>query len=164
MPIHQQFDAADAHARRLEAVAYQLAALLRRPAVSERLRVAPGAAEWSVMEVLGHLVEMVPFWIGQSAKIVAAVEPPVFGRELDAPERLAGPAQGASGDMQALLKQFEVNVADAAEEIRCLSAADYAKSGRHIQRGAMTVAEVVGLFVVAHAESHLKQVREALAL
>jgi hypothetical protein len=43
-----------------------------------------------------------------------------------------------------------------------MSAADRGKKGIHIRRGEMTVADVVEVFIVSHAEDHLEQVRAAL--
>jgi len=69
-------DLGEAQARRLENVSEQLMGLLRQPDVAQRLRTAKGGAEWSVMQVLGHLVEMVPYWLGQCRVVIAAAEPP----------------------------------------------------------------------------------------
>ena len=42
----------EAQARRLEGAYEQLAALMRRPDVAQRLRAAPGENEWSAMQTL----------------------------------------------------------------------------------------------------------------
>ena len=76
-------------ARRLESVYSQLTTLLHRPDVARRLRTAPGNDEWSALQVLGHMAEMIPYWLGHCRTLIAAHEPPHFGRTLDAPERLA---------------------------------------------------------------------------
>src|SRR5512143_1384134 len=110
--------------RRLDEVTRQLTALLRDPAVARRLREMPGEADWSAMQILGHMVEMVPFWLGECRRLIAAAEPPPFGRELDQPERLAGVERGASGDADELLRQWQANVAAAAATIRRMSPAE----------------------------------------
>ncbi len=148
--------------RRLDDVTRQLTALLRDPAVARRLRAIPGEADWSATQILGHMVEMIPFWLGECRRLIDAAEPPRLGRELDQPERLAGVEHGAHGDVEELLRQWQANVATAAETVRSMSPAERAKTGTHLRRGAMSVADVVSLLIVAHAEDHLKQMHAAL--
>jgi hypothetical protein len=148
--------------KRLENISEQLTLLLRSPDVALRLRTAAGEAEWSAMQVLGHLVEMIPYWLGQCRVLIAAVEPPTFGRLPDAPERQAGPERGASGALEELLGMWHASVKTATDTIRQMSASDRSKKGLHVRRGEMTVADIVELFIVAHAEEHLAQVKAAL--
>jgi uncharacterized damage-inducible protein DinB len=153
----------ESEARRLESVGAQLAALLREPEVARRMRDAPGENEWSTMQVLGHLSEMIPYWIVQCRALIASTgEPPRFGRPPDAPERLAGPERGARGNPDEVLRAAEAEIQSAAQAIRQMSAADLAKAGVHVRRGPMTVADIVESFMVGHAEEHLAQVRAAL--
>jgi uncharacterized damage-inducible protein DinB len=154
---------AEPQARRLESVSEQLAALLRQPEVAQRLRAAPGESEWSAMQTVGHMVEMIPYWLSHCRTLIAATgEPPRFGRTLDAPERLAGVERGAMGTPDDLLRQLNDEVQAAAKAIRQMSAAERGKKGLHLRRGEMSVADVVEVFVVAHAEEHLAQVQAAL--
>jgi uncharacterized damage-inducible protein DinB len=153
----------EAHARRLEAVYEQLAALLHQPEVAQRLRATPGEDEWSAMQTVGHFVEMIPYWLNHCRTLIAATgEPPRFGRTLDSPERLAGVERGAAGQPDELLRQLNDEVRAAAQAIRRMSAAERGKKGIHLRRGEMTVAEVIEVFIAAHAEEHLAQVRAAL--
>ncbi|MBI5878189.1 MAG: DinB family protein [Chloroflexi bacterium] len=163
MPTDTTTSAADAEIRRLEEITRQLTELLHQPAVAQRLRTAPSAADWSAMQVLGHMVEMIPFWLAECRKLIDAAEPPAFGRELNQPERLAGVKHGASGDVDELLRQWQANVALAAVALRGYSPAERAKAGRHLRRGVMSVADAVGTLIVAHAEDHLRQIQMALS-
>jgi uncharacterized damage-inducible protein DinB len=149
-------------ARRLERVLEQLTALLKRPEAARRLHRAPGEHEWSAMQVLGHVVEMIPYWMGHCHGLIAATEPPRFGRTPDAPGRLAGVARGAAAEPDELLRWLQEEVQAAARWIRQLSGADRGKKGLHIKRGEMRVGDIVELFIVAHAEEHVVQVRAAL--
>lgn len=151
-----------AQAARLENVDRELTRLLRQPEVLERLRTAPGEAEWSAMQVLGHMVEMVPYWLGQARTLINAAEPPTFGRTLDQPERLAGPARGANADPDELLSQWHEQVGAAVPAIREMPAADRSKKGIHTRRGEITVGDMIESFIVAHAEEHLAQMRDTL--
>jgi hypothetical protein len=53
----------EAQAKRLEQVYEVVARLLREPGVAARLRTAPGEHEWSAMQTLGHVTEMIPYWL-----------------------------------------------------------------------------------------------------
>lgn len=152
----------ETQARRLENVSAQLAALLSQPEVARRLRTAPGENEWSAMQVLGHVVEMIPYWMSHCRALIAATEPPRFGRTPDAPERLAGVEQGAGAEPGELLRLLQKEIQAAARTIRQMSTAERGKKGVHIKRGEVTVADIVELFIVAHAEEHVAQVRAAL--
>jgi len=115
------------------------------------------------MQVLGHMVEMIPYWLGHCRTLIAATaEPPVFGRGIDAPERLAGIERGSSGDPKELLGLLNDEVKAAARAIREMSAAERSKKGIHTKLGELTVADSVERLIVAHAEEHLEQIRSAL--
>jgi uncharacterized damage-inducible protein DinB len=153
----------ETQARRLERVYEEVARLLRDPGVASRLRAAPGKDEWSAMQALGHMTEMIPYWLQHCRVLIAAIgEPPTFGRTPGSPERLAGVAQGAAAEPAALLAQLQGEVRTAAGTIRTLSAAERAKRGVYSGRGEMTVADVLESFIVSHAEEHLAQVQAAL--
>jgi hypothetical protein len=149
---------------RLERAGEALAADLRRPETAWRLRTAPGETEWSALETLGHVVEMIPYWLAHCRDIIAATgEPPHFGRTLEDPERLAAVASADGVGVDRLLEMLESEVQTAGQAIRSLSAAALEKKGIHLRRGEMSVADVLEVFVVSHAEDHLAQVRGALA-
>lgn len=149
-------------ARRLESVNEQLTTLLVHSDAIGRLR-ATGDNEWSVLQILGHMVEMIPYWLGHCRVLIAATaEPPVFGRGPDAPERMAGIERGSNGDPKELLGLLNDEVEAAACAIREMSAAERSKKGIHIKLGEFTVADSVERFIVAHAEEHLEQIRAAV--
>jgi predicted enzyme related to lactoylglutathione lyase/uncharacterized damage-inducible protein DinB len=152
----------EAQARRLEHVYEQIAALLNQPDVAQRLRAARGEDEWSVMQVMGHLVEMIPYWLGHCQVLIAAGEVLVFGRGPDAPERLAGVEQGGAGEPERLLKLLEEEVQTAARTIREMSSAERHQKGINMRQGEMTVADIVERLIVAHAEDHLAQIKTTL--
>jgi hypothetical protein len=162
--IDQNEVTTESQARRLETVNVEIAALLRRPEVVQRLRAA-GPDEWSAVQIVGHMNEMIPYWMGHVRNLAAAAgDPPRFGRMLDAPERLDAVAHGALSDPDDLLRQLDAVVRSAAADIRRLSPAERAKTGIHVRRGEMTVAAVIEDLVVTHAEEHQAQVKQVLGL
>jgi uncharacterized damage-inducible protein DinB len=153
----------ETQAQRLERVYEEVAKLLREPKVASRLGTAPGKDEWSAMQTLGHMTEMIPYWLSHCRALIAATgEPPTFGRTPGSPERLDGVARGAAAQPDALLAQLQAEVRAAAGAIRKLSPAERSKRGISPERGEITVAEVLESFIVSHAEEHLAQVQAAL--
>lgn len=152
----------EAQAQRLERVYEQLATLLSQPDMAQRLRTTPGENQWSAMQVVGHLTEMIPYWLRHCHQLIAATEPPRFGRTANDPERLAGVEQGTTRTPDELLRLLNHEVQAAANVIRHLSPEERGKRGIHLRRGETTVAEIIELFIVAHAEDHVAQVRAAL--
>lgn len=154
----------EAQARRLERAYEQISAVLRRPDVAERLRDAPGEQGWSALQIVGHVIEMIPYWLDKCHVMIAAHQPPQFGRTPNAPERLAGVALGTSRDADELIGQLKQAVEAAAKDIRGMTEAERSKIGIHSSQGSMTVAGVVERLIVEHAEAHVGQVQEALKL
>lgn len=151
-------------ARRLEAVNIAIRDLLRRPEVAQRLRTA-GADEWSALQIVAHMTELIPYWMHDARTLAASTgEPPRFGRNLDAPERLDAVARGATSDPDELLRRLDAEIQAAAADIRAMSPAERARTGIHNRRGEMTVAAVIEQLIVGHAEEHVAQVRQVLRL
>ena len=150
-------------ARRLERVYEDVARLLQDPGVGSRLGTAPGKDAWSAMQILGHMTEMIPYWLSHCRVLIAATgSPPRFGRTAGSPERLAGVAYGATAGPDTLLGRLDEEVRAAAGTIRKLSEAERSKRGLSPERGEVTVAEVIESFIVGHAEEHLAQVQATL--
>lgn len=150
-------------ASRLEAVAEQLTQLLHQPTVATRLRSAPDANTWSALQVIGHMTEMIPYWLSHCQTLIVANEPPHFGRTADAPERLAGVERGSMANPDELLAALQGEVQAAGHTIRAMSPAQRSKRGINTRQGEMTVADLIERFIVAHAEEHLAQVQAGLA-
>jgi hypothetical protein len=163
MTAEMRATSSEVQAQRLERVYDQVSTLLHQPDVAQRLRTAPGDQEWSALQVIGHMVEMIPYWLHHCHLLIAApLEPPQFGRALDAPERLAGVEWAATRDTDELLGQLKQAVEAATKDIRHMSAVERGKTGIHLRQGKMTVADVIEQLIVGHAEAHLVQIQEAL--
>ena len=163
MTAHPTESPGETQAKRLERVSDEVAKLLREPKVASRLRASPGESEWSAMQTLGHMTEMIPYWLHHCRVLIAATgEVPTFGRTPGSPERLAGVARGAAAQPDEMLAQLQDEVRRAAGTIRSLSMAERSKRGINPERGEMSVADVIESFIVGHAEEHLAQVEGAL--
>jgi hypothetical protein len=127
---HAAENPGETQAKRLERVYEEVAKLLQEPGMGSRLRTAPGQDAWSTMQTLGHMTEMIPYWLNHCRGLITATgEPPRFGRTASSPERLAGVAQGAIAEPDALLAGLEEAVRAAAGTIRKLSLAERSKRG-----------------------------------
>ena len=116
---HQTVSSGETQAKRLEQVSDEVAKLLREPKVASRLRASPGESEWSAMQTLGHMTEMIPYWLHHCRVLIEARgEAPTFGRKPGSPERLAGVARGAAAQPDEMLAQLQDEVRRAAETIR----------------------------------------------
>ena len=76
----------EAQAKRLERVYEEVAKLLQDPGVAARLRTPPGQSEWSAMQALGHMTEMIPYWLNHCRTLIATTgSSPAFGRTPGSP-------------------------------------------------------------------------------
>jgi len=160
--MDQPVSSAAEQARRLEAVYTAIAAAFDEPGGVERLRNTP-ADEWSTMQILGHMVEMIPYWLSHCQAIIAAQDESIkVGRALDAPERLEGVERGAAATPEALRQALGQAVTKGSAAIRAMSPAQREQRGDHVRLGAVTVAQLIEMTIITHAEDHLAQIRQAL--
>ena len=153
----------EAQARRLEAMLEKLEAAFAQPAVSNRARNAPGENEWNALQTLGHLIEIVPFWLNHCVAVSQAQgEPRPYGRPLDSPERLEGVEHGTHGDLDSLLAEFREEVRQGAATIRGFSETDLDKVGNHNRLGHITVTATIDVLILEHGEAHVEQIKTAL--
>lgn len=151
-----------AQAQRLEQIDDQLALLLQAN-VTRKSHQLSTADEWSAIQTMGHIAEMIPYWLSQCEHLIAATgEPLPFGRQLDDPERLGGVKQGESWSLAEAGQQVSAALRTGAQAIREMPLAARGKRGLHSRFGVVSVAQIVERTVVAHAEEHLAQVRVAL--
>jgi hypothetical protein len=107
---------------------------------------------------------MLPFWYRQIDLILDGREGPVpFGRMQDDPARLAGIERDRLLPAAKLFDRIEAGIQPYWWRLPRLSETEVACVGLHPTRGEMTIPEIIEVLVVGHAESHVIQLREALA-
>ena len=130
--------------------------------------VGPGPeSSWGPREVLAHVAEMLPFWLGEIELILDAGsdgEPRGFGRLEDDPARVAIISRDRQFPARELLARVESEGRRVARRFRALSDDDAATVGRHVTRGDLKVSEIAERLMVAHLEGHLGQLRETLGM
>lgn len=153
--------------RRLAAAAARLTAL--HPTLvagtwplAERFDHAP-EAEWGPREVLAHLGEMLPYWLGEAERIVdMTTGPEPFGRTATNDLRIAIIERDRTLPLRELLARVDSGVARWQRRLAELDDAEGERRGLHPTIGAMTVVDVATRFVVAHLEDHLDQLAATL--
>lgn len=128
--------------------------------------VAPGPeSSWGPREVLAHVGEMLPFWMGEIELILDAgggAEPLGFGR-LEADDlRVAIITRDRQFPARELLGRVEAEGRRVARRLRALNEDDAATLGRHVTRGDLSVREIAERMIVSHLEGHVAQLRESV--
>jgi hypothetical protein len=121
---------------------------------------------WGPREVLAHVSEMIPFWMGEIELVLdgQGAEPPPFGRTEADPLRVEVIGRDRQFPARELLGRIAVESARVAGRFRELDDGQAARLGRHVTRGDLTVTEMAERFLVTHVEGHVTQLREILAV
>jgi hypothetical protein len=124
-------------------------------------------SNWGPREVLAHVAEMLPFWMGEIERIVDAGvgpgggEPPAFGRLEDDPIRVQVIGRDRAFPGRELLGRIDVEGRRVAARLRALES-EAGLLGRHPTRGDLSIADLAERLIVAHAEGHVTQLRESV--
>lgn len=122
---------------------------------------SPAPAEWSAAQILGHMVEMEPFW-ARAAAAVAARPGTRIGRATESEARLAGPRSGADLTPQEAVNRLMAAGEEASEILREIPASAGAVAGLRLDGTPITVAEIVERLLLNHAQDHTAQIVQAL--
>jgi hypothetical protein len=165
--------ALDVQADRLEAAVNAILALRDRvqdagPWPLAELYGTEAEASWGPPELLAHLDEMLPFWLGEVERILDGVagapgEPVPFGRVASDTIRIGVIGRDRTVPLRELFTRLASDGARAAQRMRELSDAEGALVGAHGTRGAFTVEALFDQFVTGHLEGHVLQLNEILA-
>lgn len=122
-------------------------------------------ASWGPLEVLAHLAEMLPFWLGELERVVDGdgVTPATFGRVADDAIRLGVIERDRTLPARALFARVDTGLWAWMERMPQLTDVERGKSGLHPRLGEMPAARIAERFVLGHAEEHLAQLQEILA-
>jgi hypothetical protein len=130
--------------------------------LAERFGTEP-EAHWGPPEVLAHVAEMLPFWLGELERILASpVDPAPFGRVVTNELRIATIERDRTLPARELFDRIDSTIDRLEPRLSELNAAEAGRLGIHSTRGEMTLAEATERFVVGHLEEHAAQLRDAL--
>jgi len=160
----------DTQAARLEAAAGAILALRDRieragPWPLAELYGTESEASWGPPELLAHLDEMLPYWLGEVERILDGPRdtPVAFGRVATDPVRIAVIGRDRTVPLRELFARLEAGAARVAARLHELDVDDAARRGVHPTRGELSVVDIFERFVVGHLEEHVGQLRAILA-
>ena len=128
--------------------------------------VGPGPeSSWGPREVLAHVGEMLPYWMGEIELILdgGGAEPTAFGRVETDDLRIAIITRDRAFPARELLGRVEAEGRRVARRLRALGDEDAAAIGRHATRGDLSVRDIAERFIVSHIEGHVTQLRETVS-
>ena len=121
-------------------------------------------AHWGPPEVLAHVAEMVPFWLGEMERVLAGSPEPVpFGRVATDTVRIAILGRDRTLPPGALYDRILNDLALLERRLAGLTAVDLAKRGLHPRAGEMTVGAMPDRFIASHLAEHVLQIETLLA-
>lgn len=131
--------------------------------LAERFDHAPEAA-WGPRELLAHLEEMLPYWLGEAERIIdMTAGPEPFGRVVTNDVRLAIIERDRTLPVRELEARVTVGIERWRRRWAALDEVTRARPGLHPTLGEMTVGEVGSRFVAGHLDDHLDQLTVILA-
>lgn len=133
----------------------------------EALQRRPQEGEWTAMELLAHVAEIVPYWARQAREVSErAADGELFGRSTadpdDDPGRLAA-ITGHRGDplttIEALLR---TGLTQAIVDLRAIQHDRWGRNGKQANGQVTTVAQIVDQRLIGHLQSHAEQLARIL--
>ncbi len=123
-------------------------------------------ASWGPPELLAHVSEMLPYWLGEIERIVAAPrtgDPVPFGRVSEDPVRAAIIGRDRTIPTRELVGRIAADGQRVAARLRELDVpGEVDRIGRHPRLGPMVLPDIGERFLAAHAAEHVLQLREIL--
>lgn len=122
-------------------------------------------ASWGPPELLAHVDEMLPYWLGEAERIVegSGSEPLPFGRVAADDVRIGIIGRDRTMPLRELFARLASDGDRVARRMRDLSDAEAAREGLHPTRGVVAVDALFESLVTSHLEGHVTQLEEILA-
>ena len=122
-------------------------------------RFQPAAGEWSVVEVVGHLIDIDVLMRARIGKIMASDHPTLDPFDIDGTVRAR---DYQHKNLIALVHSLSEHRAEFIEQIRYLRPEALGRTGIHPTRGVMRIADLVAL-TVRHDGIHTEQIANNIA-
>ncbi len=130
---------------------------------TSKLYKTPAANEWTIMQILWHIVEFMPYWAGEIEKVVA--EPGrIFGRTADDERRLRGISEHETDSLEEVKAALPGSYARLSGVLGSLKDSDLELTGRHVRYGEKRLAWVVEEFETGHLQGHVEQIKRCLEM
>jgi hypothetical protein len=123
-------------------------------------------AAWGPRELLAHVAEMLPFWLGELERVVEGIPGGAaapFGRVADDPIRIGSLERDRTLPLRVLFGRIDAGLRAWEDRLGSLTNDDRARPGLHPRLGEMPATDILERFVVGHAEDHVAQLEGILA-
>ncbi len=129
---------------------------------TQQLYAAPTADDWSIMQNLAHILEFMPYWGSEIAKLIANPGQK-FGRTINDERRLRFIEEHKRDSLSQILSAFPASYAQLEEVLATLTDDDLALTGLHPRYGEKSLAWFINEFVCQHLIDHEKQLQACVA-
>jgi len=121
-------------------------------------------ASWGPREVLAHVEEMLPFWLGELERVArGSPEPVPFGRLQVDQLRIGIIERDRTLPIQYLFDRIDIGFRAWEDRLATLTNAERASRGVHPRYGEVVAEEILERHVLEHAEEHVTQLTDILA-
>ena len=129
---------------------------------SAKLYKVPVENEWSIMQNLAHVVEIMPYWGNEIEKLVACPGQN-FGRTMQHEGRLQAIREHSSDTLEQVKAALPGSYARLQEVLDKLRDSDLALTGIHPRFGEKPLDWFIEEFVTQHLINHVEQIKMCLA-
>jgi len=127
-----------------------------------QLYVTPAKDEWSIMQNLAHILEFMPFWGSEIAKLVAQPGQN-FGRTMQNEGRLGFIEAHKHDTIPQILAAFPASQAQLEEALDTLTDRDLFLTANHSKYGEQSLEWFINEFVCQHLKDHVEQLETCIA-
>ncbi len=122
-------------------------------------------ASWGPREVLAHVEEMLPFWLGEMERVIDGdgAAPTPFGRTADDAVRLGIIDRDRSLPLRVLFRRVDDGLRAWEERLPTLTDDEQGRIGVHPRLGELPARAILDRFITGHAEEHIAQLNDILA-
>ncbi|MEO7021393.1 MAG: DinB family protein [Ktedonobacteraceae bacterium] len=126
-----------------------------------KLYQTPTENEWTIMENLAHIVEFMPYWGDEVAKLIAQPGQN-FGRTMQHEGRQAALREHSHDTLVQARAALPASYAHLDEILSRLQDSDLELTGQHVKFGKRTLAWFIHDFITQHLHNHVVQIKECL--
>jgi DinB family protein len=123
-------------------------------------------ASWGPRELLAHVAEMLPFWLGELEKVVEGApdgSAVPFGRVSTDAVRIGLIERDRTLPLRVLFGRIDAGFGAWSDRLGTLSDDERSRVGRHPTLGEMAPAAFLERFILGHAQEHVEQLETTLA-
>jgi hypothetical protein len=121
-------------------------------------------ADWGPREILSHVAEMLPYWLGEWERVQAGADgdgPVMFGRQASDPLRIGVIGRDRTLPVRELFGRIDGAIGRWLD--RLAEGFDGTARGMHVSLGELSADDIAERFVTSHLEDHVRQLGDALA-